>query len=216
MNIHNNARLTPIGRERNRHAGRKRTDAAGHRTSRRRLSAHCPQMGGALCRRGRRRFAGPVLAAEAAPSPNSASRHRPDRRTAPPASDRQGDCPEDRRLAGNRQPGLEAVGLEPPQRSRSARAGAALRARASGRTDPYRYQETRPLQAHWPSHHRGPHRPEQQRAASAGSSSMSVSTMPRASPSQGSCPTRRRSAPSRFSKPPSPITRASASKSRAS
>jgi len=51
---------------------------------------------------------------------------------AAPAPDRQGDCPGDRRLAGNRQPGLEAVGLEPPQRPRAGHAGAALRASASG------------------------------------------------------------------------------------
>src|ERR1700730_9131043 len=74
MNIHNNAPDADWSRA-NRHAGGKRTDAAGRRTSRRRLSAHRPQMGGALCRRRRRRFAGPVLAAEAALSPHPASRH---------------------------------------------------------------------------------------------------------------------------------------------
>ena len=48
-------------------------------------------------------------------------------------------------------------------------------------------------------------------AAPGGSSSTSVSTMPRASPSRRSCPTRGRRAPSPSSRPPSPITPALAS-----
>jgi len=50
-------------------------------------------------------------------------------------------------------------------------------------------------------------------AASAGSSSMSASTTPRASRSPKSCPTRRRKAPSLSLRPPSPTTTASASPS---
>ena len=70
-----------------------------------------------------------------------------------------------------------------------------------------------------PSHHRRSQGAEQPRAAakgSAGSSSMSASTTLRASPSPRSCRTRRRAAPSPSSKPRSPTTQASASRSSAS
>ena len=48
MNIHKNARLTPLGRERMVRQVLERADAEGRRTSRRRLPAHGAQMGGAL------------------------------------------------------------------------------------------------------------------------------------------------------------------------
>ncbi len=70
-----------------------------------------------------------------------------------------------------------------------------------------------------PSHHRrsAAARPDgRSAAAAAGSTSTSASTMPRASPSPRSCPTRGRRAPSPSSRPPSPTTPASASPSRGS
>ena len=54
------------------------------------------------------------------------------------------------------------LGLNRLSRARAGRAGPPLRARASRRADPHRHQEARPFQPGRPSHHRRPHRPEQQ------------------------------------------------------
>ena len=66
---------------------------------------------------------------------------------------------------------------------------------------------------HRPSHHRRPHGPEQQPAASAGSSSMSASTTPRARLQPDHEDANARRAPWPSSRPPSPTTQASASPS---
>ena len=117
-------------------------------------------------------------------------RGRAHRRPAPPAADRQADRQGGRRLAGHRQPGAQARRPVAAEGPRAGRAGPPLRARAARRDDPHRHQEARPLRAGRPPHHRRSHRPAQAAAASAGSSSMSASTTPRASPSRRSCPTR--------------------------
>src|SRR3984893_12497508 len=110
MNIHNNARLTPIGRERivMQEASGQTPQAAA------RAAGVCPR----TIRKWVARYAVEGVAGlqDRSSRPKrlhrpTPSRHRPDRRVAAPAPDRQGDCPGDRRLAGNRQPGLEAVGL---------------------------------------------------------------------------------------------------------
>jgi hypothetical protein len=59
MNVHKNARLTPLGRERIVRAGRERADAGGRRRSRRRLPADGSQVG-LHCIAARLRLAEPV------------------------------------------------------------------------------------------------------------------------------------------------------------
>ena len=161
MNIHKNARLTPHGRERAGSAGAERADAAGRRTSRRRLPAHGAQVGRAL--RGRRRGgpAGSHLAAASAAPADAAGDRRADR-----SLRRQ-------RLTGKQiaaeagvSPAtvsriLKRLGPQHASRAGAGRAGPPLRARAARRADPHRHQEARPLRPRRPPHHRRPHRPEQ-------------------------------------------------------
>ena len=73
MNIHENARLTPLGRERS-GADSERADAGGRRTSRRRLPADGAQMGGALPGEGLAGLADRI--ASASPAPADPCSHR--------------------------------------------------------------------------------------------------------------------------------------------
>ena len=142
--------------------GGRGTDPEGGGRRLRGLRQNGAQMGRALQGRRPCRPARPLLPA-ASPAPADAWRHvATDRSPAPPALDRQADRRGGRRLAGHRQPHPAAPRPEPAQGARAGRAGAALRARASRRTDPHRHQEARPLRARRPPHHRRSNRPEQQ------------------------------------------------------
>ena len=163
MNIHKNARLTPLGRERSGRHGAERADAEGRRRSRRRLPAHGAQVGRALHR----------PRASAGLQDRISRPHRLHRPT-PAAIVEQIEALRRQRWTGKQiaaelgvSPAtvsriLKRLGLNRIERSGAGRAGAPLRARASRRADPHRHQEARPLRPRRPPHHRRPHRPEQQ------------------------------------------------------
>ena len=143
-------------------------------------------MGRALQGRRPRRTGRPLVTAARLRQPTSPAVVEQVDRAAPPAPDRQADRQGRRRLAGHRQPRAQARRPEPAQGPRAGRAGAPLRTRAARRADPHRHQEARPVRPGRPPHHRRPQGAEQRTSrgeASAGSSSMSASTTPRASPS---------------------------------
>src|ERR1700738_1601368 len=118
MNIHNNARLTPIGRERivmqvaSGQSPQAAAPATGvcPRTIRKWVARYAAESVAGLQDRSSRpkRLHRPTPQAVIAPI----SAWRPQRRTGKAIAG-------DRRLAGDRPPGLEAVGLEPPQRRRA-------------------------------------------------------------------------------------------------
>ena len=72
---------------------------------------------------------------------------------------------------------LKRLGLNRIRRPGTGRAGPPLRAGQTWRDDPHRHQKARPFQQNRPSHHRRPQRPKQRAEVSAGSSSMSPSTI---------------------------------------
>ena len=196
--------------------GAERPDAGGRRTSRRRLPADGAQMGGALQGRGRRGAQGSLLAAASA---HGRRRHavvdqvealRRQRWTGKQIAAEIGVSPATvsrilKRLGLNRIAALEPA--EPVRRYEREHPGELIHIdiKKLGRFERVGHRITgdRTGQSNSP-------------AASAGSSSMSASTTPPASPSRRSCPTRRRRAPSPSSRPPSPTTPASASPSPAS
>ncbi len=213
MNTHENARLTPKGREdmvravvdQRAQQGRSRPPVQHHAQDRR-------QVGRALQGRRRRWFARPILKTSFIAKPNPARHSRCGREFAPPAPHPGAHRGRARHLQGHRLAHSQAPRPQPALQPRAAGAKPALRAREARRDHPSRHQEARPLQQHRPPHHRRSQRPEQQRKAPAGSSPTSPSTIIPASPAPTSSPTRRRKAPSPSSAPPSPTSKASASR----
>ena len=162
MNSHNNARLTPKGREDMVRAvvehgleqGRSRTPIQHH-------GQDGGQVGRALQGRGRCWLARPILKTSFIAKPNPARHSRCGREFAPSAPHPGAHRRRARHLQGQRLAHPQAPRLEPALSPRTARATPTLRARDAGRDHPYRHQEARPLQQHRPPHHRRPHRPEQ-------------------------------------------------------
>ena len=218
MNIHKNARLTPLGRERMvRQVESGQTPeavarAAGvcPRTVRKWVARFAARAWpdcriarrgriGCIGRRRRRsssrssalrrqRWTGKQIAAETGVSPATVSRIL-------------------RRL------GLNARGPG------AGRAGAPLRARASRRADPHRHQEARPDRRHRPPHHRRSHAARASRASAAGLGwefvHVCIDDASRIAFVQ-IMPDEKKESAVAFLKAPSPITQASASPSRAS
>ena len=216
MDIHKNARLTPLGRERlvkmvlcgqtPQAAG----EAAGvcPRTVRKWLERHKQRRLGGL--------AGSQLAAPSAAPADAAAGDRAYRSPAPSAHAGQGDRRPGRRLGRHREPCPEAPGPQQAERPGPGRADPPLPARAPWRAHPHRHQEARSLQHSRPPRQGRAPRGVAQSSGADGSSSMSASTTPRASPSARSSRTSESEAPSPSSRPPSPTTKASASPSSAS
>ena len=207
MNVHKNARLTPLGRERivRQVASGQTPEAVGKaagvcpRTVRKwveryrreglaglqdrssrphRLHRPTPQAVVEKIERLRRqRWTGKQIAAETGVSPATVSRV------------------------------LRRLGLEQAQCLGAGRTDSALRAGESRRAHPYRYQEARPHRLRRASHHRTTNLAWSiATSASVGSTSMSASTMPHASPSCRSWPISAKRALSPSSRPPLPIT----------
>ena len=181
MNVHKNARLTPLGRERMVRQMEGQTPQAVAE----------PQASPADGAKWLARFTGRrpgrpgrSLLATAAPVPADAAGCRADRRAAPPALDRQAD--RRRRSASRRLPSAAscALGLSRISGPRARRAGASLRARAPGELIHFDIKKLGRFDR--VGHRITGDRSGSNRArgkASAGSSSMSASTTPRASPS---------------------------------
>ena len=156
MNVHKNARLTPLGRERivrqvvSGQTPEAVAQAAGvcPRTVRKWVDRYCREGSAGLQDRSSR--------------PHRLRRPTPqtvvdaDRTVAPPALDRQADRRRDRRIASNRQPGSASARLAQAQCLGARRTGSALRARQPGRTHPHRYQKARPHRLRRAPHHRPP------------------------------------------------------------
>src|SRR5215218_4728584 len=186
--------------------GGRGTDGEGRRGRFRRNRQNGAQVGGALPDRRRQRPARSLLPAPSPPQADAGSHCRHRRSPAPPALDGPANRSRGRRLAGYDQPHPPAPRPHPHPGARTRHAGSPLRARASRRTDPHRYQKARSLRPRRPSPAIEPVKTSA--GASGGSSSTSASTTPPGWPSRRSSLTRRRRARSPSSGPRSPTTRA--------
>src|SRR5258705_6902079 len=135
MNIHKNARLTPLRREEMALAVIEGVFSKAH-------AARAYGVSAKIVARWVERYKA------------EGSKGMAHRRLAPPAADRQAHRHGSRRLARHRQPGSQARRAVAAQGHRAGRTDPTLRARASRRDDPHRHQEAWPLQPSRPSHHR--------------------------------------------------------------
>ena len=181
-----------------------RADTGGCRRSRRRLPADRSKWVDRYRREGWR-IAGSLIPAASAAAADTPCGCRRDRAAAPAALDGQADRRRDRGLARHRQPCSAATGIEQAERVGAGRTGsrygASIRANSS-------ISISRSSAGSAPSapHHRTISWPVNRHHGIGWSSSMSASTMPRASLSSRSWPTSARRAPSPSWRLPSLIT----------
>ena len=147
MNIHKNARLTPLRREEMALAVIEGGFSKAHAARRYGVSAEDRgALGRTLQGRGQHRHGRPLVPTQNHAGHDRRGGGRAHRGATAPALDRQAHRHGGRRLARHREPGAEARRPVTAERHRACRAGPALRAPASRRDAPYRHQEARPLQ----------------------------------------------------------------------
>ena len=155
MNIHKNARLTPLSRadlvRRVVVEGQSATSVAAAFGISVRTAT---QVDGPLRGRGNGRSAGPLVAAASPVSADAGCHRREGGSAAPPAVDRQADRRRTGHLAGHGQPHPQAPRPQPYCSAGAGRTGPPLRAGEARRADPHRHQEAWPLRTRRPPHHR--------------------------------------------------------------